>query len=337
MKALVYTEPYRTQYRDWDEPEPGPNQALLVVEATGVCGSDMAGYQGRSSRRKPPLILGHEVVGTALSAPKGSGLQPGDRVVANPLQSCGHCRACLEGHQNLCDAWRLLGMDSEQGGFAERVVVDAPNLARIPTDMPVEMAVMVEPFANSVHVMGIASQKGAETLLIVGAGTQGILALMLARHLGHTQIAVAETNPARLELAGRLGAALCINPLTTDIASTIRSWAPGGVDLALEAVGASTTRMAAVGAVKKGGRVILLGLHDQTGEADYAAIVRNEIELVGSFAYTHADFARSLELLSTGSIDPKPYVRSMRLQDGQQAMEFLSGDPGAVLKVMLVP
>ncbi len=337
MKALVYTQPCRLQLMDWQEPEPREDQVLLEIEGTGICGSDMAGYLGRSSRRVPPLILGHEVVGFVKAAPPGATVKPGDRVVVNPLQSCGQCAACSSGHTNRCADWKLLGMDREQGGFAERVVVTASNVFPIARSMPLELAVMVEPLANTVHVMGMVRACAPKSMLIIGAGTQGTLAVTLARRAGVERLAVAETNAERLALAAQLGADLCVDPNVTDVAPAVRQWSDGGVDLVLEAVGSSATREEAIRAVRKGGKVILLGLHDQTTETDYASVVRNEITLAGSFAYTRQDFAASLELLSMGALDIANHVRVMPLERGQDAFEKLRYGPGRTLKIVLVP
>lgn len=337
MKALVYTQPGVLEIQDWPVPEPSEGQALVKVEGVGICGSDMAGFEGRSSRRVPPLILGHEVVGTVAVADGGSPLRPGERVVVNPLQSCGSCPACAAGNDNLCENWRLLGMDRVQGGFAEYVTVSSSNLHPLAPNVTIERAVMVEPLANSVHVMRLAGAGQLQTIVIVGGGTQGILALMLARHLGHRRVAVIETSAARRDLAASRGASLVIDPHQTDPAAAVREWAPGGTDIAIEAVGLESTRQTAIACARKGGTVIMLGLHDQTSGLDFATLVRSEIKVLGSFAYTARDFSRSLQLLTDGDLDPSPWVRIRPLADGRRAFEDMLRRPDATLKTVLVP
>jgi threonine dehydrogenase-like Zn-dependent dehydrogenase len=109
MRALVYIAPQTLELQDLPRPVTQSEEVEVLVEYAGICGSDMSGFLGHSARRKPPLVLGHELVGR---------LGNGQRVVANPLISCGQCAACLSGCQNLCDSWRLLGMDRVQGTFA---------------------------------------------------------------------------------------------------------------------------------------------------------------------------------------------------------------------------
>jgi 2-desacetyl-2-hydroxyethyl bacteriochlorophyllide A dehydrogenase len=337
MRALVYVAPGCLEIQEAPVPEPRPGQALVRVECTGICGSDMAGYEGRSSRRVPPLILGHEVVGSVVSAPDGGPVRAGDRVVANPLQACRQCEACRSGRENRCESWRLLGMDHEQGGFAEYVAVDAANLWPLPTGVTARAAVMVEPLANAVHVMGLAEAGRFQTMAIFGGGTQGALALMLARLLGHRDVAVVETCPERRALSGELGAALCLDPARDNVAAALRAWTGSGVDVAIEAVGIEPTRQSAVACVRKGGRVVMLGLHDQSSVLDLALIVRSEIEIVGSFAYTPADFARSLKLIGSGELDPSPWVELISLDAGSEAFERMRRGPGRTLKIALAP
>src|SRR5205807_8167245 len=114
MKALVYSAVREVTMQQVPEPAPRPDQAVVKVIGTGICGSDMSGFLGHSPRRQPPLVLGHEVIGTVVSAPPGDWpFQVGDRVVANPVQSCGICENCRSGKPNICPNWILLGMDRE--------------------------------------------------------------------------------------------------------------------------------------------------------------------------------------------------------------------------------
>src|SRR6266849_3216103 len=147
MKALVYVEPGRVQLQERARPSLGTDEVEVAVELAGVCGSDISGFLGHSARRKPPLVLGHELIGW---------LNDGKRVVANPLISCENCIACLSGAQNLCDSWRLLGMDQTSGSFAEFVALPRRQIYEIPDALPSSRAVLSEPLANIVHLFRIA-------------------------------------------------------------------------------------------------------------------------------------------------------------------------------------
>ncbi len=339
MKALVFTDTRQVQIQDSPDPIAGANQAVIKVIGTGICGSDLTGFLGHSPRRRPPLILGHEVIGTAVHVPPGEWpFQIGDRVVANPLQACGMCDRCRAGQTNICAKWSLIGMDRTPGAFAEYVTVAARNVYPLTSGVPDAQAVMIEPLANGVHLFNLIRQHSFGCLAIYGAGTQGILMLALARQLGYREIAIVDTNSARLGIGERMGAVKLLNPRECDPAKAIVEWTNGaGVDVGIDAVGTTPVRQSLVNAVRKGGEIMLLGLHDVMSDVDFALVVRNEIRLQGSFAYTAADFETSKKLLEDGSISIEPWTVSRPLEDGQAAFDRLVGDPGDTLKIILTP
>ncbi|HXG24791.1 MAG TPA: alcohol dehydrogenase catalytic domain-containing protein [Chthonomonadales bacterium] len=339
MKALVFSAIRQLTIQQVPDPSPRPDQAVLKVIGTGICGSDVTGFLGHSPRRRPPLILGHEVVGTVVSLPPGDWpITVGDRVVANPLQSCGVCEYCRAGKTNICPHWKLLGMDREEGAFAEYVAVTARNLYRLPSHISNTQAVMIEPLANGVHLFALISRHNFGTLAIYGAGTQGILMLCLARLLGYRDIVVVDSNPARLEVAEKLGASLQLNPAEGDPAQVIREWTQGrGVDIGIDAAGVTATRANLIHTVRKGGEILLLGLHDAMSAVDFNLLVRNEQRLQGSYGYTEPDFLTSKRLLENGDVNLEPWTHVRSLEQGQEAFDHLVQNPGATLKIVLTP
>ncbi len=343
MRALVYSDIKRVTMETRPEPTPGPDDVLLKVRATGICGSDMAGFLGHSPRRKPPLVLGHEAVGTVArmpqSPPPDGGewpFQEGQRVVVNPLMPCGKCAACRSGHTNICADWRLLGMDKVPGAFAEYVILPAKNVFPIPDDLPDYRAVMIEPLANGVHLFNLITRHSFGTLAIFGAGTQGCLMLSLARLLGYREIAIVDVNPQRLEVAKGLGAKHAINAQETEPVAALRERLGGtGADIVIDAHGSQVVRAACVNAVRKGGEILLLGLHEVNSSIDFAAVVRNELRLQGSFAYTAADFALSKRLIESGDVDLSAWTEALPLEAGQAAFDKLTTDPGPTMKILL--
>lgn len=339
MKALVFTDIKKVEIQPAPEPTPAPDQAVIKVAATGICGSDMTGFLGHSPRRRPPLVLGHEVIGTVEHLPPGDWpLSVGDRVVVNPLQSCGKCSRCRDGQGNICSSWSLIGMDRIPGAFAEYVAVAARNVFPLSAATPDAQAVMIEPLANGVHLLNLVRRHSFGSMAIFGAGTQGALILSLARLLGYRDIAVIDTNVARLSVAERLGAAKLMNPFESDIQQELKAWTGGeGYDIGIDAVGITPVRQMLVNTVRKGGQLMLLGLHDVMSDVDFALAVRNEIRLQGSFAYTPADFETSKRLLEGGQVDIQSWTISRPLEDGQAAFDTLISDPGDTLKIMLRP
>lgn len=338
MKALVYVAPERMELREIADPEPREGEVLLKVAAAGVCGSDLHGFLGHSERRKPGLVMGHEAVATILEAhPSVSGWRPGQRVCFNPLLSCGTCRACLAGRQNLCPTWRLFGMDRLQGACAERVAVPARQLLSLSDALTEEEGVLAEPMAVVIHAfrMGLAGTPRA--MAIVGGGAIGALSLVLAKLRGIPRVAVVDVNEARLEAARRLGADLALDAARADAAAELREWSQGGADAVVEAVGTAGTRRTAIAIAARGARVILLGMAENDSPLPWVDTIRNEQSLHTSFGYAPRDFEDSLELLESRRVDIRAFTETRPLADGHAGFTKMVRGPGATLKLLLKP
>ena len=326
MRALVYTAPKKMLVEDRPRPAVQENEVEIAVDAAGICGSDVSGFLGHSRRRIPPLVLGHELVGRT---PEGK------RVVANPLIHCGHCAACLSGAQNLCSNWRLLGLDRTEGCYAEYVSLPNSHLYEIPDDLSDARAVMAEPLANIVHLFRIAAPAPFFRMGIVGGGTMGSLALLAARRLGVREILVQDLSDARVQVARQMGAAAAVNVSSEEGRVEARRFAGNGLDLVLDASGVGAARQAAFDLCRPGGTVVLLGMGAEKSEIDFVTSIRKEHRVVMSFAYTPVDFERSLSLLIGGEIDLTPWTVEMALEEGQQAFDRITTNPGDTLKILL--
>ena len=324
MRALVYTAPGKVEMEQRPRPEPRQGEEEIAIEVAGVCGSDISGFLGHSALRRPPLVLGHELVGRR---------RDGRRVVANPLLSCGHCAACLSGLQNLCDSWKLLGLGNTPGTFAEYVALPATQIHEVPDSLTSEQAILNEPLANIVHLFRIASPQLLFRLAIVGAGTMGALALLTGLRAGARDVLVADVNEQRLQTMRQLGASATVNAGDADgVANAQRG---GGYDLVIDASGSPAARQMAFDLCRPAGQVVLLGMAAQRSEVNFVASIRKEHRVVMSFAYTPVDFKRALDLLVAGEIDLTPWTVRMPLERGQEAMERMSHAPGVSLKMML--
>ncbi len=311
-----------------ERPRPNPRTGELEVrvETAGICGSDISGFLGHSARRKPPLILGHELVGR---------LGDGRRVVANPLVSCGKCVSCISGAQNLCENWRLLGMDRTEGSFSEYVALPEEQIHEIPETLPSDRAILAEPLANIVHLFRILAPSAFFRLAIVGAGTMGALAFLVARGLGARDILSVDINEERLSVLREMGGPGLLN--ASDNAA-VRKGIEGGkfaFDVVIDASGSAAARQLALDLCRPGGQVLLLGMADQRSEIDFVTSIRKEHRVVMSFAYTPVDFRRALALLIAGEIDMTRWTERMALENGQKAFEKMTRAPGRTLKMLL--
>lgn len=326
MRALVYTAIKTVKMEDRERPKPAVGEAVVAVEAAGICGSDISGFLGHSRRRVPPLVLGHELVGR---------LPDGRRVVANPLVSCRHCSACLSGAMNLCSSWRLLGMDKTAGCFADFVSVPIDQIYEVPESMLSVRAVLVEPLANIVHLLRLAAPQPFFRLGIIGAGTMGALALLAANRIGAREVLVEDVNDERLAVMRDIGATLAVNVSTGQGRDKARHFAGAGLDIVLDASGSSPARQAAFDLCRPGGQVVLLGMAAEKSEIDFVTSIRKEHRVLMSFAYTPLDFERSLSLLKDGEIDLSAWTKILPLEEGQRAFDTITQSPGGTLKMVL--
>ena len=324
MRALVYTAPSQVVIRNWPRPHPAAGEVEIAVAAAGICSADISGFQGRSSHRVPPLILGHELLGHT---------PDGRRVVADPLTGCEHCAECLGGAPNLCSELSLLGMDRTAGCMAEYVAVPESHVYEIPPNLPDAQAVFAEPLANIVHMFRLAAPPPLFCLGIVGAGTMGSLALKTALHLGAREVLVEDVDEIRLAAARRMGATFALNSGSRH--GKTPSSACHGLDLVLDACGNERARQRAFDLCRPGGTVVLLGMAKGRSEIDFAVSIRKEHRVLMTFGYTPADFRRSVDILGSGEIDMTPWTAEMPLEDGQEAFEKMTDSRSDTLKLVL--
>jgi threonine dehydrogenase-like Zn-dependent dehydrogenase len=321
--------------QDVAKPAAGPGDVLLQIHTAAICGSDIHGFLGHSERRKPGLVLGHEAVATIAEVdPSVEGWKPGQRVVVNPLITCGRCAACLSGRQNLCATWRVLGLDRVQGTYAEFVALPVSCLYPFPEGLSVQEAVLTEPLANVVHYFRIAMTEVPDSLTVLGAGPIGILTLALAKLRGIARVSVVDTNEARLEVARRLRADAVVVSGREDPVEAVRRWSDGGTEVVIETAGITATRRQAVGCCRRGGRLVFVGLGENDSALPWIEMIRDEKSVFTTFAYTPRDFATALRIVESRQIDLRPWTETRPLADGQAGFEKIAYAPGSTLKMV---
>jgi threonine dehydrogenase-like Zn-dependent dehydrogenase len=314
VKALVWHGDRAVNYEEVSDPEPMGEEVVLDVELAGICGSDLHGYRGHPGPRVPPLILGHEVVGTV----------DGERYTVYPLVACGECDHCRAGEDNLCAAWRLVGMH-RPGVFAEHVLVPSSSLVPLPTGLESRRAVLAEPLACCIGALAPHGVGPATSLIVFGAGPLGLLTTYLGARSGAAVTAV-DPLPERLALARGLGA----QATAVDGDELLAAAA----DLVVDAAGFEGTWRAGVAAVKSAGTIVVLGLGNAEGTFPMAQLVRRAIRLRGQFAYSRADFAQAVEILVEGGL-PLDWLSIAPLAEGADAFANLVDRPAEFTKVLL--
>lgn len=336
MKALVYEGPWQMPLRELDEPQVGPGELVIDVQAVGICGSDVHGYKGATGRRKPPIVMGHEFSGVVSSTGEGvSRFKPGDRVVAQPLLSCGECYNCLAGLTNICINRSGLGMNIN-GAYAERVKVREGMVYPLPDEMSWEQGAMVEPLAVAMRAVNLTPMKLLDTVVVIGAGTIGLLTLLAARKAGAGRLIVTDVSTRRLSIAAQLGADVTINVAEQDPVERVHAETGGpGAHSVIEAVGLTSTVQQSLALVRTGGHVTWIGNSQPVVELNMQQVVTREISIKGAYGFND-EFARSIEAIRSGSMPVASLIeQEAALEDGPQIIHDLADSSLDSVKVIL--
>ena len=334
MKALVYTDIEKVVYQDYENPKIKPGESLIKISASGICGSDMHAYHGKDERRVPPLILGHEISGVV---EKGKTI--GQKVIVNPLISCGDCEFCNLGSEHLCKHRALLGMNKpivKEGGLAELIAVPDSNLNDLPKNLDIKKGAISEPTAVSLHAVEIGEKNLSipiidAKILIIGGGAIGILsALILEKIKKNNKLTLIEINKKRLKVCQNNLNSKVLMPNSKDL--TINSF-----DFVIDAVGNDKTRQTAVQFAKPGSVIVHAGLTNSDGKFDFRKITLQEISFIGTYCYTAKDFKQTINILKDGLIGDLNWIEYRELKDGAEAFKQIHDGTCAAPKIVLIP
>jgi len=320
----------------------GDDEVLIQVEACGICGSDVHGYDGSSGRRIPPVVMGHEAAGTIAALGSAvSGFGKGDRVTFDSTIYCGKCLNCRRGDVNLCDHRQVLGVSCNEyrraGAFAEYVAVPARVVYRLPDSVSFAAASMLEAVAVAMHAVSLATIAPDSSALVVGAGTIGLLVLQALRAAGCNRVFITDIDASRLKLAAELGANEVILADSAPLAKLMALTGGTGVDVAVEAVGNTDAIGVAIKSVRKGGTVVLVGNVSPEITLPLQLVVTRQIRLQGSCA-SAGEYPRAIELMAKGSMRVKPLISAIApLEEGPQWFERLYAREPNLMKVVLKP
>lgn len=310
MRAMVFTKPGVVEMLDVDPPAPADGETLIDVAAAGICGSELHGIS-EPGFRQPPLVMGHEFVGTALD---------GRRVVVNPIVSCEACDMCAAGHDQLCRNRSIVGIH-RAGGFAQRVAVPSKQLHELPDTLAWDAAALIEPLANALHVWRLAGAPTGARVGIIGAGSIGLVCQLVAqRDAG--EVMITDLSEDRLSLARKLGGVRTGTMLD------------GEFDVVLDAVGAPVTHRASVEHLKPSGVTVWIGLLSDDAGFVSRDLIRWEKKVLGSFAYPAKDFADAVDLASDVDLS---WTTSFPLDEGAIIFTELMEGRSDVVKAVLRP
>jgi L-iditol 2-dehydrogenase len=335
-QAAVLYAPHDVRLEERPVPTPGPREVLIEVKAVGVCGSDVHYYEhGRigSYVVRQPLILGHEASGVIIAVGEGVDKNRiGERVAMEPGIPDGVCRECRQGHYNLCPNVRFFGTPPIDGAFANYVTLPESFAYRLPDTLSDEEGALIEPLSVGVWACRKAMLRGADSILITGAGPIGLVAMKVALALGATDITMTDVAPQRLEVAKRQGATRVINVALEPLAQ-----AGIEADVLIECSGNERALKDGIRSVRPAGRVVAVGMSPAEEVSIPMSFLQNrEITLTGTFRYANT-YADAIALVAAGRIDLKSIITGhYPLEQAEKALQATRSDP-ANIKSVVVP
>ncbi len=326
MKALVYEGPYEMKLKEVPAPTAGPNEVVIDVKAVGICGSDVHGYTGSTGRRTAPMIMGHEFSGVISSVGAGvTAAKVDDAVVATPMFPF-----------NNIGQRKVLGVFSTNGAYADQVVVHESMLLPKPDHVTWQQAAMCEPLSIALHALSRTPVTEGSTVVVVGAGTIGMLAMLAARLKGAGKVIITDMSQHRLEMAEEMGADLTINIKEQDPVQTTLDYTNGvGVDCAIEAVGITPAVQQAHKMTRNGGHITWIGNSAKMIEVDMQEVVTRELTVAGTYGF-QAEFPEALAAIASGKINVDAMIEKVApLSEGPQIMDDLARGKIDLVKAVL--
>ncbi|MFH0786365.1 MAG: zinc-dependent dehydrogenase [Pseudomonadota bacterium] len=340
MRVARYYTNKDIRLEEMPKPAIGPDEVLIQIEASGICGSDVMEWY---RIHKAPLVLGHEIAGQIVEAgDQVKKYKLGDRVAASHHVPCNTCHYCLSGHQTVCDTLRSTNF--YPGGFAEFVRLPAINVDRgiylLPAEMSYEAATFIEPLACVLRTQRIAGISPGQTVLVLGSGISGLLHIQLARGLGAGKIIATDVSPFRIKAADELGAdtAIKARDLTPE---AVRQVNQGRLaDQVIICTGAREAQLQALALVERGGTVLFFAPTDQGVTIPLSIndlFFRNDITLTTSYAGSPADHWRALQLIQAGVLNVQRMItHRFGLSDTVKGFQLVAGAQESI-KVIIEP
>ena len=332
MRAVVIERPHEAAFREVKTPVCGPQDVLVRSRLAGVCRTDLAVLEGELDRRwvTYPCVPGHEWSGVEEVGEEVRSVAAGDRVVCEGFCYCGLCRRCRAGDTNLCENYDQLGF-TRGGGYGELVLAPRRVVHKLPDDVALETAVLIEPASVVLKGLQRARPEPGETIGVVGVGALGALSILFARLYAPAAIVAYGIREAELELARRLGAE------AMDVSGGAARY-EGELDLVVETAGAVAALELATRLPREGGRIVALGIAGGGRELSIPAdrFALRDLEVIGSVGYTTAVWSQVVELLGAGLVDLEPVIaRRVPAERFEDAFRLMGEGDGVVGRILL--
>lgn len=336
MKAIYINEPGKVEIKEIEKPIRKKGEALLKILYGGICGSDLGSYKGTFAYFDYPRIPGHEFSAEIIEIDENNqGLQPGMIVTCNPYFNCGTCYSCSHGIVNACMDNQTMGCQRD-GAFCEYITMPVERIYDGKGLDPKVLAV-IEPFCISYHGVTRAGVRPGHRVLVVGAGTIGVLAAVAAKAAG-AEVYMADVAAGKLEMAQSFGIdGIILNTSPETFNGKVAEFTEGcGFDVTIEAVGLPSTFQNCIDAACFGGSVVLIGVGKKNLDFNFTAIQKKELNVYGSRNALKKDFIELIDLVKKGTVPLEKIVtHTYKFEDAPQAFEDFANNPGDMLKVCI--
>ncbi len=318
-----------------ERPEPGPQDALVRMSVSGVCGSDTHAVHGRHPFISLPYHPGHEVVGVVeATGNEVTTVVPGQRVTVEPTLPCGRCKMCTTERSNLCEELQFFGCGWAQGGMADYFTIPADRLHAVPDNLDDHTAALIEPLSTPIHAVRLAGSLAGKSVVILGAGTIGLLLLAVVRANGAKRIVVTDVLPAKRERALSLGADDVADAAAEDAAQQVRRALGESADVVFDCVAIQPTIAQAVSLASKGGTVVVVGVAARDVTIPLPIIQDHQIRIQGSATYVSDDYDEAIRLLQAGAVRKSDIITAVHGLDNA-ADAFAESASGEHIKVLI--
>ena len=337
MKALFARAPDDFGLIEKPKPRPAADEALVKVSRAALCHTDVIIREGVAGHVRYPFVPGHEFAGVVDECgPAVKHLRSGDRVAVHQVYTCGQCSACRKGDTNACRNGATLGSRAD-GGFAEYCAVPARMLFKLPDHVTLAEEALVEPLANAVSAVRHSNVKTGERVVIIGPGPIGLLALQVARLANPSVLVLVGTRDKRLALGERLGATQLVNIKREGALERLKEiLSQKGADVIIDCAGTRSALELAMDIVGWRGRIAIEGVNDTQEMVPISPyfLVAQSISLTGINGWVTADFARALELISSGLVDVKTLITHVfALDEWETAFDMITNRKSKAIKV----
>lgn len=336
MKVAKLVEPKKIEVFNEDlNNDLSEKEVLIKVKSVAICGTDLHIYKGERSDVELPRVMGHELSGQVEAVgSKVENIQTGDRVVVDPVVSCGTCHACKTGHHNVCESVKCLGVQVE-GGFQDYIKLPEERVYKFSDSISWNEAALIEPLACAAQMTQRGRVQAGDKVVIIGAGAIGLSALLVCKLLG-AEVLISDLVDSRLELAKNMRADLVVNSKAQDVKEEVNLFTDGrGADVVLDAVGYAKFLELSVELAAPAARIVVIGFDENTASIPQVVITKKELEIIGS-RMNNLKFPMVIKWLENKELDPKDMISSVYdIENIDKAFSDVVNDPNGIIKSII--